>query len=191
MSPDVQAAIIGGIAGGVVGGVFSVLGVVLGLFGQRWVRSRGEVLCTIDWRAVRSGVNVSRSDGVDVYERRLQITFLNRKDLPVTVSEMRVVFYRGGKPLGERETPHVEFVNASDQTTPVGPVDLTPGVSVTRTLSVAPGTPTTPGLPVTSPDPNKLRAVQETDRVVFMATMIGTRDKSEDLAPWQDLTPWQ
>jgi hypothetical protein len=48
MSPEAQAALIGGMAGGVVGGVFTLLGVALGLFGERWVRNLAEVACVIE-----------------------------------------------------------------------------------------------------------------------------------------------
>ena len=55
-------------------GVFSIvgtlLGVVLGLFGERWVRRWGQVRCEIDsWEAIEPSN--------DTEERDLQVSFLN------------------------------------------------------------------------------------------------------------------
>jgi hypothetical protein len=68
-------------------GVFSIvgtlLGVVAGLFGERWVRSWGEVRCEIaDWR-----INVGTSAGPE--ESQLEVRFLNEKELPIVVWELR------------------------------------------------------------------------------------------------------
>jgi hypothetical protein len=41
LSPEAQAAVIGGVTGGLVGGVFAIVGVVLGLIGEPWLRRRG------------------------------------------------------------------------------------------------------------------------------------------------------
>ena len=101
MSPETIAAVIGGVAGGVVGGVLGVVGVVLGLFGERWVRRWGDVQCMIkedDWYVPEGAYPIG---GDTPRERRLRVTFLNRKELPVTVWDMRVEFYKGGRPLEE------------------------------------------------------------------------------------------
>jgi hypothetical protein len=34
---------------------------------------------------------------------------LNRKDVPVSVWDLRVVFYKGGQPLGTEERPSLQF----------------------------------------------------------------------------------
>ena len=98
MSSATEAAIIGGIAGGAAGGIFTVVGVLLGLFGERLVRRAGEVRCTVDnWYPQQTGPRPG--GGATSLERRLQVTFLNRKEIPITVWEMRVDFYReGGAP---------------------------------------------------------------------------------------------
>lgn len=181
-----QAAIIGGIAGGVVGGIFTLLGVVTGLFGERWVRSRGEVRCEIDWS---TGLGAATPEGgTQVWDRLLELTFLNRKDVPVTVWAMEVVFYKDDKPLSEGEGPHVSFINEQDQTSPMGTVNLPSHEPVTRKLVVELGTPAEFGRRVRSPDPDKLRVVQKAERVEFVARMVGARDIRENLTRWQDPT---
>jgi hypothetical protein len=187
VSSDVQAALLGGISGGVIGGLLGILGALLGVAWERWVRSWGKVLCAIDdWKVNKTVVAASRPDGIDVEERRLQVTFLNRKDVPVTVWDMQVVFYKQDKPLDEGERPRLEFVNESNRTSPLDPVDLPSRKAITQTIRVAPLLPDSVTL-----DPNRLRAVQEADRVEFVANIVGAKDVSEDLTPWQDLMPWQ
>jgi hypothetical protein len=93
----------------VVTGIFTLLGVAMGLFGERWVRTWGAVRCDLDWWVARSAGSVDSPGGVEVQERQLKATFSNRKDIPVTIWDMRVVFYKGDKPLDEGERPHLEF----------------------------------------------------------------------------------
>ena len=71
--------------------------------------------CEIDyWRAWRTAGSDDSPGGVQVEERRLRVTFLNQKDVDVTVWDMRVAFYnRGGKLLEEWERPYMEFSNDS------------------------------------------------------------------------------
>ena len=67
----------------------------MGLFGEPWLRSRGAVECVIgedDWF-------VQRGSSTEVEERTLRVAFLNHKDVPVAVWDMRVEFYREGEPL--------------------------------------------------------------------------------------------
>jgi hypothetical protein len=87
MSPDVIAA-----------GVFGIAGAVVGLFGERWVRRIGGVRCDIRWINSRGAGGPGSPGGVEVQERQLQATFLNRKDVPVTIWGMRVDFYKGASP---------------------------------------------------------------------------------------------
>lgn len=49
----------------IVTGIFTLLGVALGLFRERWVRTWGEVRCDIGWE-------VTRSAGSEVQERQLK-----------------------------------------------------------------------------------------------------------------------
>jgi hypothetical protein len=174
VSPAAQAAIIGGIAGGLVGGIFTLLGVVVGLFGERWVRRVGEVRCTVDkWYPQQTGPRPG--GGATAQERRLQVTFLNRKEMPVIVWEMRVEFYKGGEPLEEWARPSVQFVDVpTGQSSPQDPVNLPPYVPVTRTISVTP-----------VDTHQKLRALEEADRAEFVANLLGAEDKREELSP-----PW-
>jgi hypothetical protein len=187
VSPETEAAIIGGIAGGGVGGFFTLLGVALGLFGQRWVRRIGEVRCVlVAWKDHGSTVNASRESGKDINERRLEVKFLNRKDETVTVWDMRVVFYKQGQPLDEEDRPDMQFVGESART-PLGPVDLPPRETVTRVISVYPHR----NVDYPEQQAKKLEAVHEADKVEFVATMVGAKDVSKELTRWHDLTPWQ
>jgi hypothetical protein len=56
-----------------------------------------------------SAGSVDGPGGVEVMQRQLGVTFLNRKDVPVSVWDLRVVFYKGGQPLGTEERPSLQF----------------------------------------------------------------------------------
>jgi|SRR5215217_6283134 len=162
----------------IVTGVFTLLGtllgVALGLFGERWVRTWGEVRCVIeedDWYGLI--VSYSPEGGVPK-ERRLRVAFLNRKDLPVTVWDMHVEFYKGRKQLEEWARPAMQFVDERDQRGPVEPVNLPPHVTVTLALGVVPGR------------DDQLRELEDADRAVFVARLMGAEDKRRELAP-----PWR
>lgn len=173
LSPEAQAAVIGGIAGGVAGGVFTLLGVLFGLFGERWVRRWGRVHCDTHWRVQRTKF---RPDDALVLERRLDILFLNRKDVDVTVVEMRVEFYKGGKPFDEERAPTVEFVDERDETKPLSSVNLPSRKPVPLTIRVA----------YEKDNVFRLGALEEADRARFVARLDGARDKRKELRP-----PWR
>jgi hypothetical protein len=179
VSPEVLAAGFFGIAGAVVGAL-------LGLFSERWVRTWGKVLCEIEWKVVQGGGNVVRRNVVG--ERQLKATFLNRKDVPVTVWAMWVVFYKGGEPLDEEERPSMQFVDASAPggRSPMDLVNLPPRIPVMRTIFVAPGT-TESGI-LRGVKSESLRAVEEADRAEFVAIIEGAKDIRIQLAPWNDST---
>ena len=163
----------------VVTGIFTLLGVAMGLFGERWVRTWGAVRCDLDWWVARSAGSVDSPGGVEVQERQLKATFSNRKDIPVTIWDMRVVFYKGDKPLDEGERPHMEFTGPSDGRMAFGPVNLPPRVPVTRTIFVSPG----------HNESDRQRAVEEADRVEFEAIIDEARDITIRLALWNELAP--
>jgi hypothetical protein len=106
----------------IVTGTFTLLGVVVGLVGVRWVQTLGGVRCEVDWWGARGEGSVDSPGGVRILERQLGATFLNCKDVPVTVWDMQVVFYKGGQPLDEGERPHI----ASARRMPLEPVNLPP-----------------------------------------------------------------
>jgi len=169
MSPDVIAA-----------GVFGTAGAVVGLFGQRWVRRIGGVRCDIRWINSRGAGGPGSPGGVEVQERQLQATFLNRKDVPVTIWGMRVDFYKGGKPLDDEERPSLEFSGSQGGKRPV--FDLTtlhPRIPATLTVIVSPG----------HNEHRRQRAAEEADRIEFVAVIEGTRDRRTGLAPWDELEP--
>jgi hypothetical protein len=163
MSPAAQAAIIGGIAGGAVGGVFTLLGVAVGLLGERWVRSLGKVRCNIDsWAAWTSGGEVE--------ERRIEVTFLNEKDLNAVVWDIRVEFHKQGQdPL----RPNITFVDEVSRWWPMSAVNLPSRVAVSRSIKVE----------LSGYD---LQAAKEADRAEFVAIILpGVGEKREELRP-----PW-
>ena len=163
---------------GVFGVVGTLLGVVLGLFGERWVRTWGEVRCDIRWSVGGSAGSVDSPGGVEVQERQLQATFLNRKDVPVTIWGMRVDFYKGGKLLNDEERPNLEFAGSRGGRRPV--FDLTtlhPRIPATLTVFVSPG----------HNEDRRQRAVEDADRIEFVAVIEGAKDKRKRLAPWDTL----
>jgi hypothetical protein len=82
LSPEAQAAIIGGIAGGVAGGViagvFTLLGVALGLFGEPWVRTRGKVRCKME--PIKLSVFSGSEDPVTLHSLPIPAELLQRED---------------------------------------------------------------------------------------------------------------
>jgi hypothetical protein len=184
VSPETEAAIIGGISGGLVGGIFTVIGGVVVLFWERRVRARGEVECLIgdednkhDWSAESSEFSAQHNRNI-VLERRLEVLFLNGKDLPVTVLDMKVRFYKEGKPLEKEEQAiSVKFLNAHNLRSDLSPLTLPPHVHVRRTLVVAPISPAAQW------------ALDESDRAEFVAVLVGYADITRELAPWRQLPP--
>jgi hypothetical protein len=143
--------------------------VALGLFGEPWLRSRGAVECVIgedDWF-------VQRGSSTEVEERTLRVAFLNHKDVPVAVWDMRVEFYREGEPLAEWARPKVH-IDEGGKLTPVGPVNLAPHIPVPLTLRVVPGR------------DDISRELGKMDRAEFVATLVGAPDKRKELKP-----PWR
>jgi hypothetical protein len=71
--------------GALIAGVFALLGAVVGLLVERLVRRLGKVQCVIeegDWNVQQDPSSILPEDS----RRLLRVTFLNRKDVPVTVS---------------------------------------------------------------------------------------------------------
>ena len=156
------------VTGQIVTGLFTLLGVALGLFGERWLRTWGPVEFKVAaWRPQQTTAHAG--GGTTVHERWLEVMFLNQKDVPVTVLDMRVEFYKGGQPLEEWAHTRLEFIGAGSRREPVGPVNLTPHVAVPLVISIAPGR------------DDKIRALEEMDRAEFVAVMIGARDIRQEL----------
>jgi hypothetical protein len=99
-------------------GVFTIVGTIagalVGLFGERFVRRLGYVRCVVKEGGWYMPEGAYPPGGGDTpRERRLRILFLNHKDVPVTVWDMHVKFYSGGKPLPAWTRPHVQLVAES------------------------------------------------------------------------------
>jgi hypothetical protein len=176
LSPEAQAAVIGGIAGGAVGGLvggfFTLVGVVVGLFGEPMVRRVGKVRCEIgSWRR-----NTGNSEAP--WERLLEVTFFNGKELPVVVWKMQVEFYKGGKHLEDWIHPNLQVVDENGQRSTLAPVNLPSREAVPKTI----------GVNVGSGDISQrlAEALAEADEAVFVASIVGAADKRVRLSP-----PWQ
>jgi hypothetical protein len=153
-------------------GVFSIvgtlLGVVAGLFGERWVRSWGDVRCEIpNW-------SITVGNPAEPEESQVEVRFLNEKELPVVVWEVGVEFYKGEEPLEAWAHPTAVFLDeATGIRSPVAPVNLPPRVAVMRTLILVSGR------------EDKRQELARADRAVFVANMSGAPDIREELTP-----PW-
>ena len=164
----------------IITGIFTLLGVAMGVFWERWVRTWGKVRCDIDWRVARSDGSGDSPGGVKVHERELTATFSNRKDIPVTVWDMRVVFYKGDNPLDEEERPNIEFSGVGGGRIPsFNPVNLPPRIPVARRIFVSPG----------HNESDRQRAVENADRVEFEAIIDEARNITMRLALWNVRTP--
>lgn len=125
--------IVTGIVSGIVVAVVS--GVLFVVLVPRWLRKSGKVDCELLWKVARGAGSVG-SPGREVEQRQLTVTFKNHKDVPVTVRSMKVVFYRGNKPLDEQERPHVQFTRNGGSPGPFELVSLPPYEPVTRRVIV-------------------------------------------------------
>lgn len=107
MSPETQAAVIGGVAGGAVGGVFGLLGALLGVAWERALQRRGKVQCRLVWvhssysGALRTDPNSPARGGItagtpehpsEMYEWDMDYTFRvgfhNEKDIDTAFSNV-------------------------------------------------------------------------------------------------------
>jgi hypothetical protein len=148
-------------------GVFSIvgtlLGVALGLFGERWVRRWGAVRCVVDsWEAIEP------TNGIE--ERDIQVTFLNDKDVNAVIWDMRVEFHREGH---ESLFPPLTYSEGVDRGQLVGKLNLPPQIAVTRRMRM-------------SLHGEDLRMAWSADRAEFVATIAGIGEGREELRP-----PWR
>ena len=104
----------------ITGGVSALLGVALGLFGDRWLRYRGDVHCQVGGfgsahhRQGASGPAHFKTD------QSVQIHFFNAKEADTGLSALAVVFiYEDGKVVLGPETRDYET-----STTPRGVINL-------------------------------------------------------------------
>ena len=112
--------------------------------------------------------------GVNAQERRLQVTFLNRKELPVTVGHMQVAFYKGAGPSrGGHGRTWSSWTISTVEAHCIGPGGP-PAGRVRRVHD--------------SPDPRSRRqagAMEGVDRAEFVANIVGVRAVLKVLpGPW-------
>jgi hypothetical protein len=164
----------------VVALVAAVAGVVLTLLGQSLWRKVGKVDCELSWKVTQRVEFPDRPGESRVLERRLTATFTNHKDVPVTVRSMAVVFYRQGEALGAGERPHVQYTRDGGGPRPSFElVSLHTLIPVTRTVIVSPG----------QHEHRRQRAVEEADRIEFVAELEGAKDIRRRLDPWRGTKP--
>jgi hypothetical protein len=170
LSPEAQAAVIGGVSGGLVGGVLAIIGVGLGLIGEPWLRRRGDVRCEIAGDAWQ----IIQGTGAGPLESQFEVTFWNGKEIPIAVMRVRMEFYKGTTRLEEWARPDLLFATTGAGNIAPTPVNLPAREAVVRTISVVAGS------------EDKQRELAETDRAVFVASVVGARDKRTELVP-----PWR
>jgi len=164
----------------VTGIVVAVVTVPLTLLAQRLARKLGKVNCELSWKPTMGEGSVDSPGGVRFRERQLAVTFTNRKDVPVNVREMRVDFYKGGKPLDAQERPHLEFAGSrGGRQQMFERATLHPRMPESRTVIVSPG----------HDEAVRQRAVEEADRIEFVAVIEEAKDIRTRLDPWNELEP--
>jgi hypothetical protein len=161
-----------------------VLSVVLAPLGQRSVqfllRGLSRVDCEFSWNPTMGEGSVDSPGGVRFRERQLTATLTNRKDVPVNVREMRVDFYKGGKPLDVQERPYLEFAGSrGGRQLSFELATLHPRIPESRTVIVSSG----------HDEAARQRAVEEADRIEFVAVIEGAKDIRTRLAPWEEPEP--
>jgi len=89
-----------------------------------------------------------------------------------------VDFYKGGEPLNDEERPRVEFVGTSgNRAKKFELMNLPSHIPVTRTVILSPG----------HNEYRRQRAVEEADRIEFVAVIEGAKDIRTRLYPWNEL----
>ena len=89
-------------------------------------------------------------------------------------------FYKGGKPLNDEERPNLEFAGSRGGRRPSFELTtLYPRIPATLTVMVSPG----------HNEDRRQRAVEEADRIEFVAVIEETKDIRTRLAPWDELEP--
>jgi hypothetical protein len=109
LSPEAQAAVVGGIAGGVVGGgvggLLGILGALLGLVVERRMRRSGKIGCEltqelrITWRTVPDRRQLTAEDVAHLEDfARVEaevegdLEFFNEKEVDIGLSRLAIVF---------------------------------------------------------------------------------------------------
>jgi hypothetical protein len=172
LSPEAQAAVIGGLAGGLVGGVFTIIGVFLGLIGEPLLRRRGKVRCDI----ARDTWHIPVGTQETPVESPFEVTFWNGKEIPIAVMGVRMEFYKGTTMLEEWARPDLVFEIADGGALEPLPWNLPAREAVVRTIRVVSD----------RENIQRQRKLAETDRAVFVASVVGARDKRKELVP-----PWR
>jgi hypothetical protein len=145
-------------------GVFTLLGVALGLVGERWLRRRREVS-----REVKAWVD-GRTGG-HTETRQFEVRFFNNKDVNIAVWDPKVEFYEGAELVAP---PMIPKEPLSEE--PIGPTDLPSRTSVYRTMWL-------------QASEELLEKLKRADRGRFVARVVPGRERIEkSLPPW---TPYE
>jgi hypothetical protein len=78
--------------GGVLGIIGVVIGVALGLFGDRWLRYRGDVHCQVQGLGAASHRQGTSGPAPFKVDQSAQIHFFNEKEVDTGLSQLAVVF---------------------------------------------------------------------------------------------------
>jgi hypothetical protein len=104
----------------ITGTVSALLGVALGLFGDRWLRHRGDVHCQIEGLGSahhRQGAGAAHFK----VDQSVQVHFFNEKEVDTGLSEITVVFVHEG---GEEVALGPEARGYETSTSPRGVINL-------------------------------------------------------------------
>lgn len=140
-------------------GVFTLLGVALGLFGERYLRERGKLDCQVE--AWTGGAWSSRTQEF----RHFEVRFYNAKEIALPVWDIHMELASDGK-APER----VELYSTST------------GAKVSM-LNVAPSTVVSEGLKATVGG-ELLESLRRGRKARFVGAIPGRRGVSKDLPPW-------
>ena len=160
MSPETLAAVIGGVAGGVVGGVLGIVGVAVGLFGERYIRERGKVRCEIDaW----TGADNPSFGAPEV--RHFEVNLYNEKDVALALWDIHVEFVPED---GEPERVGLELTSTGER---VSMLNLPSHVAISE------------GMRVTARGAT-LHRIQHARKLRFVGIIPGGKEFSKELPRW-------
>jgi hypothetical protein len=138
----------------------TLLGVLVGLFGERYVRQFGALRCDIDaWTGAQHA-----SPGVPE-DRIFEVNFFNEKDVDLALWDVRLEFAQGNE---EPERVSLRFADTGEW---VSVLNLPSRVAVSRSMRVTAGGPV-------------LERARRANQVRFVGIVPGGKEFGKDLPRW-------
>jgi hypothetical protein len=148
------------VSAAIITGIFTLLGVALGLFGERYIRERRRVHCEVDaW----TGAENPSYGAPEV--RHFATTFYNNKDVALALWDVRMEFVPAD---GDPESVKLRNTSAGDQ---VDVFNLPPRMAVSEVMQVTAGGET-------------LHKIKHARALRFAGTFPGGKEFSKDLPRW-------